>query len=116
MIVYTDEEIAQVCHEANRALQVANGERVISVHWPYLDAELRASIINGVINARKGCTPQESHENWVRFKLSQGWVHGEVKDFGAKTHPCLVPYDELPEAEKRKDSLFTSIVHALARP
>jgi len=26
-----------------------------------------------------------------------------VKDFDKKTHPDLVPYDDLPEIEKRKD-------------
>jgi hypothetical protein len=34
-----------------------------------------------------------------------------------KQHPCLVPYEDLPVAEKRKDVLFQAIVKALtARP
>ncbi len=32
----------------------------------------------------------------------------------AKTHPCLVPYGELPPEQKAKDELFLSIVRALA--
>jgi len=32
----------------------------------------------------------------------------------AKTHPDLVPFDQLPEHEKQKDRLFLAIVRALA--
>ena len=40
--------------------------------------------------------------------------HGPVKDEAAKTHPDLVPFDQLPEHEKQKDRLFMAIVRALA--
>jgi hypothetical protein len=40
------------------------------------------------------------------LKRSEGWEHGETKDVERKTHPCLVPYDELPPEQKRKDELF----------
>jgi len=53
------------------------------------------------------------HESWCDFKRADGWVFGEVKDAGAKTHPCLVPYAELPEEQKIKDHLFSAIVTAL---
>lgn len=48
-------------------------------------------------------TPEQNHENWMRYKLANGWRHGPTKDEAAKTHPDLVPFDELPEVEKRKD-------------
>jgi len=48
-------------------------------------------------------TPEENHNNWMKKKTEQGWVYGEVKDFEKKTHPDLVPFDELPEVEKNKD-------------
>jgi len=48
-------------------------------------------------------TPEENHENWLEMKYDQGWEYGPVKDFDKKTHPDLVPYDDLPEIEKRKD-------------
>lgn len=55
-------------------------------------------------------TPEESHENWCNVRKSQGWVYGEVKDLQNKTHPCLVPYEELPERQKIKDLLAQAIV------
>jgi len=48
-------------------------------------------------------TPEENHENWLEMKYDQGWEYGPVKDFDKKTHPDIVPYDDLPEIEKRKD-------------
>ena len=42
------------------------------------------------------------------------WQHGPVKDEAAKTHPDLVPFDQLPEHEKQKDRLFMAIVRALS--
>ena len=43
----------------------------------------------------------------------RSWSYGEVKDAEAKTHPCLIPYDQLPEFQKAKDKLFVAIVDAL---
>lgn len=43
------------------------------------------------------------HEVWAAARLSQGWSYGPRRDDLRKTHPCLVPYDELPESEKEYD-------------
>lgn len=43
------------------------------------------------------------HEVWAKSRMEQGWIYGEVRDDEKKTHPCLVPYDELPETEKDYD-------------
>ena len=43
------------------------------------------------------------HEVWASNRLDDGWTYGPVRDDAAKRHPCLVPYDELPEREKDYD-------------
>ena len=43
------------------------------------------------------------HEVWAENRLEQGWTYGEVRNDELKQHPCLVPYDELPEIEKGYD-------------
>lgn len=43
------------------------------------------------------------HEVWAESRLSQGWTYGDKRDDEKKTHPCLVPYEELPEEEKEYD-------------
>lgn len=43
------------------------------------------------------------HEVWAETRISQGWIYGEQRNDELKTHPCLVPYEELPEEEKEYD-------------
>ena len=43
------------------------------------------------------------HENWAQCRMAEGWSYGEVRDDAAKTTPCLVPYEQLPESEKAYD-------------
>jgi len=54
---------------------------------------------------------ETNHENWMRMKLSQGWKYGSVKDLAAKTHPDLVPFDQLPEIEQKKDFMDIMTTH-----
>jgi ryanodine receptor 2 len=46
---------------------------------------------------------ENAHDIWARQRLADGWTHGPVRDDKAKKHPCLVPYDQLPESEKVYD-------------
>lgn len=43
------------------------------------------------------------HEVWAKSRMAEGWTYGPVRDDIKKQHPCLVPYDELPEIEKEYD-------------
>lgn len=43
------------------------------------------------------------HEVWAETRISQGWSYGEKRDDELKTHPCIVPYEQLPESEKDYD-------------
>ena len=43
------------------------------------------------------------HEVWAETRIKQGWKYGEQRNDELKTHPCLVPYEDLPEEEKEYD-------------
>ena len=43
------------------------------------------------------------HEVWAKARMDEGWTYGGKRDDIHKKHPCLVPYDELPEEEKEYD-------------
>lgn len=43
------------------------------------------------------------HEVWAKGRIEQGWRYGKERNDVLKTHPCLVPYDALPEEEKEYD-------------
>jgi hypothetical protein len=46
---------------------------------------------------------RREHERWVRLKERRGWHYGDPRDDARKLHPCLVPWSNLPEAERAKD-------------
>lgn len=46
---------------------------------------------------------RNTHENWAKNRIAQGWKWGEKRDDSKKEHPCLVSYDDLPEEEKEYD-------------
>lgn len=48
---------------------------------------------------------QNSHDIWAAQRLSEGWQLGSGRDDDRKLHPCLIPYDDLPESEKEYDRL-----------
>ena len=43
------------------------------------------------------------HDLWAQERLAQGWTYGPARDDSRKQHPCLVPYEQLPESEKIYD-------------
>ena len=43
------------------------------------------------------------HDVWMEERIRQGWSYGEKRDDVNKKHPCMIPYEELPEEEKNYD-------------
>lgn len=107
-------QIAIVCHEQNRAYCAALGDYSQPI-WAYTPMWQKSSAINGVAAIARGDVkkPEDSHANWMKLKLEEGWHYGQTKDPEAKTHPCLVPFDELPEDQRVKDILFFNTAKAL---
>ena len=46
---------------------------------------------------------KNTHENWAKNKLEDGWVYGAELDDDKKTHPCLIEYEKLSEEDKDYD-------------
>lgn len=83
---------------------------VVAAPWDEFPEDQRAGVRSGVELAIAGATPEQLHQSWCEQKVADGWQYGPVKDAEAKTHPCLIPYDGLPEAQRLKDRLFQAIV------
>jgi hypothetical protein len=106
------ELIAKVCHEANRAYCQSIGDHS-QPSWEDAPNWQKESAVNGVYYVSNNeCTPEQAHENWMKQKLEDGWVFGVVKDPEKKTHPCIIPYSELPVEQRSKDYIFRAIVNA----
>lgn len=110
----TFEEIARVAHETNRAYCAVLGDTT-QRPWAVAPAWQRESVMVGVaaVEANPQTTARESHEGWLAHKRQQGWKYGPRKDEARKEHPCFVPYDELPEDQRKKDELFIAVVKTL---
>jgi hypothetical protein len=108
------EIIAPICHQANKAWCEANGD-YSQKDWNEAEQWQRESAIKGVQfridNPDAGHDAQ--HNAWMAEKVADGWVYGGKKDAEAKTHPCIVPFEELPLFQQKKDALFCAIVDSL---
>lgn len=107
-------EIAKVCHEVNRAYCASLGD-TSQLPWEEAPQWQRDSAVNGVRHAQANpnAHPSDSHKSWLEEKRAAGWKYGPDKDPEKKTHPCFVPYDELPTNQKAKDYIFLAIVRQL---
>ena len=106
--------IATIAHGINLAYSASLGDHSHSP-WEETPEELKKSIEYGVKMHLENpeTTPEQSHESWLAQKEIDGWVYGEVKDLENKTHPCILPYDQLPAEQKTKDYLFKAVVTLL---
>ena len=43
------------------------------------------------------------HAVWARQRIAEGWKYGTRRNDERKEHPCLVPYNDLPENEREYD-------------
>lgn len=100
--------IAQQVHEVVRGLDPQQPA------WEDAPTYMRDATVAGV-NAclDNGADAAESHATWCNHMRADGWVHGDSKDIEAKTHPCLIDYEDLAELHKAKDRVFVSTVKSL---
>ena len=110
------EEIAELCHEVNRAYCQCMGDSS-QVPWKQAPQWQKDSAIKGVQYHldNPNSTPEDSHNSWLKEKEEQGWCYGLTKDPLNKTHPCYVQYALLPIQQRAKDYIFTAIVKTIER-
>jgi len=106
--------IARTVHEALRAWSAANGQQPAPA-WYRAPKWMKTSTLESVefVLEHPGADDLKQHDQWMEQKRRDGWVYGSKKDEKKKTHPMLVPFEELPEIEKRKDTLLRAVVLAL---
>lgn len=107
--------IARLCHEANAAYCRCLGDMSQTTWADAPDWQKKSAVTGVVMHLTDPCaSPSASHESWMKEKLDDGWQYGEVKDAEAKTHPCIVEFDELPKEQQAKDYIFKAIVNTQA--
>lgn len=113
---FTKEQVAKIAHQANKAYCESLGD-FSQVDWEDAPEWQRVSATKGVEFhhdhwKKTGLTadPASSHNSWLKEKSETGWTYGPVKDVEKKTHPCFLPYENLPLEQKLKDSLFSMAI------
>lgn len=53
------------------------------------------------------------HNIWFNSMKEKGWVYGVTKDYELKTHPCLIPFNDLNFYQKLKDEILLNITYTL---
>jgi RyR domain-containing protein len=51
---------------------------------------------------------RNAHEIWAQQRLRDGWTYGAHRDDVKRTHPGLVPYENLSESEKEYDRVMVN--------
>ena len=54
---------------------------------------------------------ESNHDHWARQRIDAGWTYGPERNDELRTHPDLVPYGALDDAEKEYDR--TSVIETL---
>jgi len=106
--------VAKVCHEVNRVYCQSIGDWS-QPEWGNAPDWQRESAHKGVTMHFENpeATPEDSHRSWLKEKVANDWTYGPVKDADSKIHPCLVPYNQLPPAQRYKDELFVAVCRAM---
>ncbi len=111
----SDERIAEICHEVDRAYCEA-WDDFSPKPWAESSPELRSSVLAGVkIHRESDISVAATHEAWVKFKMAEGWSWGPEKDEEELQHPSLLAFHQLPREQRAKDFIFKAIVEALSR-
>lgn len=112
--------IAQAAHTANLLYSLQH-ETSVSVcdpiEWTDMSDEAKAGSVSGIVDMIKNpvLDGREAHDIWFANKQAAGWKYGPAKSNEHKTHPCMVPYDELNIWDKTKDDLYICVINSLLR-
>jgi hypothetical protein len=97
------EDLAESLRESNRQQADAFPAYLEAVDCGFLAAKDESPQRVEFTPAEVQTLAEMEHERWWAQKRAVGYIFGPEKDDVDKTHPCMVPWDELPEEEKEKD-------------
>jgi hypothetical protein len=115
--VFTEEEIASVVYTALARLDVVTGTLAPDsvTRWEDLPEVLQQVQVERIRSVIGVTSVPDMHDRWCKAMADNGWRHGERGDIDCarKVHPRMLPWAELPPAERLKVRLVPMIVLSL---
>lgn len=106
------ERRAMFIYEAARLQAIAVDAPVIPEPWHQREEQFREQflpVIDMMCGPDRKSSPEELHDDWVKAYEVMGWRYGPERDPVAKTHPDMVPFDQLEQREQDKDAVFIAL-------
>jgi hypothetical protein len=110
--VSTTEQRAVFVYEAARLQAIAVDAPVVPEHWDEREEDFKEqflAVIERQCGPQRSGSPQELHGSWMQAYFDRGWTYGPERDVETRTHPDLVPYDQLEPRERNKDAVFVAL-------
>jgi hypothetical protein len=108
----TNLQRAMFVYGAARLQAIAVNAPVIPEPWPDREEAFRVQfvdVIEMMCGPDRKSSPEELHDDWVKAYERMGWRYGPERDSVARTHPDMVPFDELEPREQDKDAVFVAL-------
>ena len=65
--------------------------------------DLSDVVLPDELNELREAIAENAHDVWALERKEQGWTYGPNRDDTRKETPCMVPYSQLPDSEKKFD-------------
>lgn len=103
---------AEFVYEAARFAAIAAKAPVVPPTWWEREEAFKKqflSVIERQCGPLRSDSPEQLHGSWMQAYFEMGWVYGEKYDIEKKTHPDLIPYNQLGQLERDKDAVFVAL-------
>lgn len=103
---------AEFVYDAARLAAIAANAPIVPVPWGEREPAFKSQFLNVIerqCGPQRSSPPEELHGSWMQAYIEMGWVYGEKYDREQRVHPDLVPYADLGQLEKDKDSVFVAL-------
>lgn len=103
------ERRAVFVYEAARIEAEISERPIIPEPWGNRSEAFRkqfVEVVNKQCSDNKFSSAEAAHNSWWCEYKRMGWRYGPVRDVEKKTHPDMVPFNELPKSERDKDEIF----------
>lgn len=99
-------------YEVARLQAAAVQAPIVPEPWDTRDLAFKSQFIDVIemmVGPNRKHDPEELHNDWWDAYKKMGWVYGPERDPVKKTHPDMVPYNDLGREEKDKDAAFVAL-------